>query len=123
MLYLFSERGDVSLKGRMHPVEGLGFAEVLPNIIRQLFQLLLDLSHKVLPVIKVPLKRGINVSLFCSVRFTISFIILPTIINAKLPCLSYIVCGTFIAARWLSVISCSLHQYHSYLFGLTALQD
>lgn len=64
-------------------MEGLSLAEVLSHIIRQLFELLVDLSHELLPIIKVPLKKGIDVSLFGSVCFTITFIILPAIINAK----------------------------------------
>lgn len=100
-------------------MEGLGFAEVLSHIIRQLFQLLVDLSHELLPIIKVPFKKGIDVSLFGSVCFTITFIILPTIINAKLPCLIQL---NSVLLRpdvsWFDVISCSIHSYHhSYMFG------
>lgn len=53
-MYLFAQSGDVSLEGGVHPVEGLGFAEILSYVIRQLFQLIVDLSHQLLPVVKVP---------------------------------------------------------------------
>lgn len=52
--YLFAQSGDVSLEGGVHPVEGLGFAEVLADILGQLLQLLVDLSHQLLPIVKVP---------------------------------------------------------------------
>lgn len=52
--YLFAQSGDVPLEGGVHPVEGLGFAEVLADVLGQLLQLLVDLSHQLLPIIKVP---------------------------------------------------------------------
>lgn len=52
--YLSAQGGDVPLEGGVHPVEGLGFAEVLAHVLRKLLQLLLDLSHQLLPIIKVP---------------------------------------------------------------------
>lgn len=83
----------------MHSVEGLGFAKVLSHIIGQLFQLLMDLSHELLAIIKVPLKKNrIDLSLFGFVRITI----LQTNVNVKLPSSSLILC-------------CSSHQYHSCL--------
>lgn len=38
----------------MHPVEGLGYAEIFTHIFWQLLLLLVDLSHQLLSVIKVP---------------------------------------------------------------------
>lgn len=52
--YLFAQSGDVPLEGGVHPVEGLGFAEVLADVLGQLLQLLVDLSHQLLPIVKVP---------------------------------------------------------------------
>lgn len=52
--YLSAQRGDVPLESSVHSVEGLGFAEVLAHVLRELLQLLLDLSHQLLPVVKVP---------------------------------------------------------------------
>lgn len=52
--YLSAQGGDVPLEGGVHPVEGLGFAEVLAHVVGKLLQLLLDLSHQLLPVVKVP---------------------------------------------------------------------
>lgn len=53
-LYLFSKCTDVSLKGCMHSVERLGFAEVLAQVIRKFLLLLLDLNHQLLTIVKVP---------------------------------------------------------------------
>jgi len=52
--YLFSQSADVSLEGGVHPVERLGFAEVLAHVVGQLLLLVVDLSHQLLPVVKVP---------------------------------------------------------------------
>lgn len=71
--YLFAKRGDVSLKGSVHPVEGLGLAEVVSHILRQLFLLVLDLHHELFPVIKEPFfrrkkqRRYRSLSLFVSI--------------------------------------------------------
>lgn len=58
--YLSAQGGDVPLEGGVHPVEGLGFAEVLAHVLRELLQLLLDLSHQLLPVVKVPGRQREN---------------------------------------------------------------
>ncbi|TNN36793.1 hypothetical protein EYF80_053038 [Liparis tanakae] len=52
--YLFSQSADVSLEGGVHSVERLGFAEVLAHVVGQLLLLVVDLSHQLLPVVKVP---------------------------------------------------------------------
>lgn len=57
LLYLLAQSGDVSLEGGVHSVEGLGLAEVFSHVIGQLFQLIVDLSHQLLPVVKVPEER------------------------------------------------------------------
>ena len=65
MLYLFAQSSDVSLKGSVHSVEGFCFAEIFTHIIRQLFLLLVDLSHQLLSIIKVPeRKESLSILIF-----------------------------------------------------------
>lgn len=71
-------------------MEGLGFAEVFSHIIRQLFQLLLDLSHELLPIIKVPFKiQKEDQSVFCWFTNILTAIIpLLPVVHGSIPYLS-----------------------------------